>query len=100
MDNLVDSNMIIEYLNGKGAAQGGSVAGIQYGIHIDIVRYINEQVYSMNVTPYSADYALDMLDNGSWIVLKRPQEWSVSLAKTLSLTEELFQTDCSATVYI
>ena len=46
-------------------------------------------------------YALDMLDSqGCWLHLKRPQEWSVSLAKTLCLTEELFLEDFGATAMV
>lgn len=50
---------------------------------------------------FALDYALDQLETaGSWLVLKRPQEWSVSLAKALCMSEELFQVDFTASVWM
>jgi hypothetical protein len=78
MDNLIDSKMIKEYLNGKiGVSSAtGDLTKIEYGNHLDLFTYLNEKEYSSVAagTPYSQDYALDQLDstNGSWLVLRRP----------------------------
>ncbi|TNV80787.1 hypothetical protein FGO68_gene12386 [Halteria grandinella] len=103
MDNMIDAEMVKEYLNGKvgvASADSGEAQPIEYGKHIDIFRYLNGKVYSMNQgDKYEKDYALDMLESqGCWVRLNRAHEWSVSLAKALCLSEELFQQDFSATV--
>lgn len=96
MDNLIDFQMIKEYLNGKiGSTNAqGEQQKIEYGTHLDIVKYINEKQYNLNMagSAFAEDYTLDQLDsNGCWLVLKRPQEWSVSLAKAMCLSDEVFQ---------
>lgn len=101
MDNLIDSGMVKDYLSGKigvASADSGDAQPIEYGKHLDICRYLNGKLYSMNQSgKYEKDYALDMLDNqGCWVRLNRAHEWSVSLAKALCLTEELFHQDYSA----
>ena len=60
MDNIVDHKMIKEYLEGK---IGNPETKIEYGKHLDVIRYINEQEYIMNVGTFSLDYVNDLLDN-------------------------------------
>lgn len=99
MDNLVDSKMIIDYIKGQ---QGEAASPIVYGTHVDVIKYLNGKAYNINgASEFSKDYVIDALDHqGAWLSLKRPHEWSVSLAKALCLSEELFHNDANAHAYI
>lgn len=70
----------------------GEQQQISFGTHVDIVKFINFQEFIMNPSStFNHDYAMDMLDsNGCWLIIKKPHEWSVSLAKALCLSDELF----------
>lgn len=95
--------MIRDYLSGKITAvgEGGEPSSIQYGTHLDILKFINEKEYQMGSGTFSKDFAMDMLvSNGCWLVIKRPQTFSVSLAKALCLSEEKFLQDFNSEVLI
>ena len=93
MDNMIDAEMVKEYINGKIgiASESGEANSIEYGKHLDIYRHLNSKQFSMNQAQFDKEYAIDLLDNqGCWLRLNRAHEWSVSMAKAICLTEELF----------
>jgi hypothetical protein len=60
MDNLVDIKMIKEFLN-SGLDPQGNV--LEFGKHIDIVKYVNQKEFNFNQKTFDKDYVTDALEN-------------------------------------
>lgn len=60
MDNLVDHKMIKEFLSSGLDPQGSP---LEFGKHIDVVKYINQREFNFNQKAFDKDYVIDALEN-------------------------------------
>ena len=74
---------------------------MKFGVHLDLLYYLNSKSFTLNQSSFDKAYVTDALENRqATLLLRRPQDWSVSLTKALCLTEELFHSDCTAEVRV
>ena len=76
---------------------------LKYGNEVDVVKFINGKRHTINLScgAVDSDLLFDFFDNQKCSIrLSRPHEFSASLAKMLSLSDELFENDSGVNVYI
>ncbi|CDW84435.1 UNKNOWN [Stylonychia lemnae] len=96
-DNIISLKMINEYLKIEIEQKT-----IEYGKHIDLIRYVNSKQFLMNQGEIvEQDYLDDFLKCQRGVMrLNKAHEFSISLAKVMSLTDEIMSSDVSCEVYM
>eukprot|EP00347_Sterkiella_histriomuscorum_P015156 403358106 len=96
-DNIISKKIIDDYLKMQ-VPQGN----IKYSDQIELFKYVNGKKFSMNLgESVDSDYLEDQLQNQSTILqLNKAQEFSISLAKVMSLSDELFASDITCQVFL